>query len=72
MTLCFIVKASLNLIYLPEANFNKIYDGVEAETRKSQASFQIIPVSSEALPTMRLELSENKHETSLLRSQHHH
>ena len=30
---------------LPEiANFdtNKIYDGVEAETRKSQASFQII------------------------------
>ena len=26
-----------------------IYDGVEAETRKSQASFQIIQVSSEAL-----------------------
>ena len=33
----------------------RIYDGVEAETRKSQASFQIIQVSSEALPRMRLE-----------------
>ena len=32
-----------------------IYDGVEAKTRKSQASFQIIQVSSEALPRMRLE-----------------
>ena len=33
----------------------RIYDGVEAETRKSQASFQIIQVSSEALPRMRPE-----------------
>ena len=33
---------------------NRIYDGVEAETRKSQAFFQIIQVSSEALPRMRL------------------
>ena len=33
----------------------RIFDGVEAETRKSQASFQIIQVSSEALPRMRLE-----------------
>ena len=33
----------------------RICDGVEAETRKSQASFQIIQVSSEALPRMRLE-----------------
>ena len=27
---------------LNEAETNRIYDGVEAETRKSQASFQII------------------------------
>ena len=32
-----------------------IYDGVEAETRKSQASFHVNKVSSEALPMMRLE-----------------
>ena len=32
------------------ADTNRIYDGVEAETRKSEASFQIIQVSSEALP----------------------
>ena len=31
-----------------------IYDGVEAEIRKSQSSFQIIQVSCEALPSMRL------------------
>ena len=36
-------------------HIKRIYDGVEAETRKSQASFQIIQVSSEALPRMRLE-----------------
>ena len=36
------------------AKTKRIYDGVEAETRKSQASFQIIQVSSEALPRMRL------------------
>ena len=51
---------------------DRIYDGVEAETRKSQASFQIIQVSSEAMPRMRLELSVNEPEISLLRSQHHH
>ena len=31
---------------------NRIYDGVEAETRESQASFQIIQISSEALRRM--------------------
>ena len=31
-----------------------IYDGVVAETRKSQASFQIFKVSYEALPRMRI------------------
>ena len=30
-----------------------IYDGFLAETRKSQASFQIIQVLSEAMPTWR-------------------
>ena len=45
----------------------RIYDGVEAETRKSQASFQIIQVSSEALRE-----SDNEPEISLLRLQHHH
>ena len=39
----------------PLSEINRIYDGVEAETRKSQASFQIFQVSSEALPRMRLE-----------------
>ena len=34
---------------------NRIYVGVEAETRKSQARFQIIQVSCEALPGMKLE-----------------
>ena len=32
-----------------------INDGVEASTRKSQARFQIIQVSCEAEPRMRLE-----------------
>ena len=41
----------------------RIYDGVEAETRKSQASFQITRVSSEA---------ENEPEISSERPQHHH
>ena len=39
---------------LDKIGIKRIYDGVEAETRKSQASFQIIQVSSEALPRMRL------------------
>ena len=51
---------------------NRINDGAEAETRKSQASFQIIQVSPEAVPRMRLELSEYEPEISLLRSQHYH
>ena len=38
-----------------ENETDKIYDWVEAKTRKSQASFQIIEVSSEPLPRMRLE-----------------
>ena len=59
---------------LIDAEINRIYDGVDAETRKSQASFQIfqvssealpvsseaLPISSEALPRMRLEWSENE------------
>ena len=37
------------------SEIKRMYDEVEAETRKSQASFQIIQVSSEALPRKRLE-----------------
>ena len=47
------VRQPLYIILLVETK--RIYDGVEAETRKSQASFQIIQISSEALPRMRLE-----------------
>ena len=49
--------------YLPVSylEIDRIYDGVQAETMKSQESFQIFQVSSEALP-----------ETSLQRPQHHH
>ena len=32
---------------ISESKIKRIYDGVEAEARKSQASFQIIQVSSE-------------------------
>ena len=35
------------------AEIKRIYDGVEAETRKSLASFQIIEVSSEAHPSLK-------------------
>ena len=38
-----------------KSEIKRIHDGVEDETRKSQASFQIIQVSPEALPRMRLE-----------------
>ena len=41
--------------YSPLSDTKRIYDRVEAETRKSQESFQIIQDSSEALPRMRLE-----------------
>ena len=51
---------------------NRIYDGAEAKTRNSQASYQIIQVSCEALPSMRLESSDNEPEISLSRPQHHH
>ena len=34
--------------------------GFGAETRKSQASFQIVQVLSEALPRMRIEKSEKR------------
>ena len=43
---------SLNFIHymiLSQSKNNRIYDSVEAEARKSQASFQIIQVSCEAL-----------------------
>ena len=33
----------------------RIYDGVEGDIRKLKAMFQIIEISSEALPRMRLE-----------------
>ena len=49
------VKFSDDCLSHVGAEIKRIYDGVEAETRKSQASFQIIQVSSEALPRMRLE-----------------
>ena len=56
---CILFKEADNYDLSPSAKNIKsetirIYDGVEAETRKSQASFQIIQVSSEALPRMRL------------------
>ena len=47
-------------------------DGVDDETRKSQASFQIIQILSKALLRMRFEKSENEPEISVLRPQHHH
>ena len=37
------------------AGIKRIYGGIKAETKKSQASFQIIQVSFEALLRMRLE-----------------
>ena len=43
------------IILSAEHEIKRIYDGVEAETRKSQVSLQIIQVSSEAQPKMRLE-----------------
>ena len=49
------VLSILGVRNLRTFKINRIYDGVEVETRKSQASFQIIQVSSEALPRMRLE-----------------
>ena len=45
------IHDDLNFMF---SNTKRSYDGVEAETRKSQASFQIIQVSSETLPKMRL------------------
>ena len=52
----------------------KIYFGVEAETRISQASFQIIQVSFKALalPRMNFEQPVTEPEISVLRPQHHH
>ena len=49
---------------------NIINDGVKASAKKSQARFQIIQVSSSAVPPMRLEKSEDLPEISL--SQPHH
>ena len=49
------VDIPVNIFELLGFETKRIYDGVEAETRKSQASFQIIQVSFEALPRMRLE-----------------
>ena len=46
---------------------NIFNDGVEVSTRKSQARFQIIQVSSSAEPRMRLGKSENLPEISLSR-----
>ena len=44
-----------NGVLLMGGGTKRIYDLVEAETKKSLASFQIIQVSSEALLSMRLE-----------------
>ena len=51
---------------------NIFNDGVEASTRKSQARFQIIRVSSSAKPRLKLEKSENLHEIPLSLPQPHH
>ena len=49
-----------------------IHDGVEASTRKSQARFPIIRVSSSAEPRKRFEKSKNLHEVSSSRPEFHH
>ena len=43
-------ERSGNEMLVELADLNRIYDGVKAEARKSQASFQIYLVSCEALP----------------------
>ena len=48
-------KGADQLPLFSATEINGINNGAEAETRKSQASFQIIQVSSEALPRMSLE-----------------
>ena len=50
---------------------NRIYGGAEAETRKSQVSFQIISLMR-GLPSIRLKESENEPGISLSRPQPHH
>ena len=62
----------INSINGVDAEINRIYDGIEAETSKSQASFQIIQNSFEALPSMRLEYFENEPEISMQKPEHHH
>ena len=49
-----------------------VYDRIGTEARKSQASIQIIQVSSDALQTMRIELFEHEPKISLFRPQYHH
>ena len=56
---------------------NRIYDGVEAETRKSQAILWLFKSHARLCraweePSMRLEKCENEPEISLSRPQHHH
>ena len=53
--ICWLFVKYKSFVFFSHVGTKRIYDGVEAETRKSQASFQIIQVSSEALPRMRLE-----------------
>ena len=43
------------MINIYVVRIQKIYHEVEDETKKSQASFQIIQVSSKTLPRMRIE-----------------
>ena len=64
--------AQITRVIFLMVKINRIDDGIEASTRKSQASFQIIQVSSNALPSMRPEYSENKPEISLSMPRHHH
>ena len=51
----FLISYSNGVLLLGGGGAKRIYDLVEAETKKSLASFQIIQVSSEALLRMRLE-----------------
>ena len=49
------VMLSLEVCWMRYEMIKRIYDGVEAETRKFQASFHIFQVLSEALPRIILE-----------------
>ena len=54
-----------------EHDINRIYDGVEAETRNFKIVFRLF-IFMRGLPRIRLELSENEPEISLSRPQPQH